>query len=414
MQKLLLATASSLAMLLPNHAYAQEPIKIGVLATLKGAYTVLGEDTVRGTQAALDRHGKVIGDSAVELVIESVDTTKESAISAAKKLIDQKVHIIIGPLSSDQGKAIKDFSKSKPQATFLNGISGAVETTYVSPSENFFRFNTDNVQWSAGLGDYVFSQKEYKKIAIIADDYAFNYAQLLGFEVEYCAAGGEISKRHWVALGEKDYTNEISNIETDIDAIYLGLSGADAIRFVKQYNASGGTANFVGSSITVDGALLNAPEEVKSSFIGMPSSGPQADTWGDENWQDYVKAYKNSFPPEQRFLGPSILATGYYNATTAALMCLQKIEGDLSDNHSQFRQCLSTLVFDAPNGQVKLDENRQAIASNYVSEIIRQEDGSLVKKLVGIRESVNQTLGLSKEDYDALGLPARDQKVCAN
>jgi len=296
----------------------------------------------------------------------------------------QKLHyvsIIIGPLSSDQGNAVKEFSKTKAQATFINGISGAVETTYVSPSENFYRFNSDNAQWSAGLGDYVFNQKAYKKIAIVADDYAFNYAQLFGFETEYCAAGGEVTKRHWLALGMKDYTDEIAKIDPDADAIYLGLSGSDAMRFAKQYKASGGTAKFIGSSITVDGALLNASEDIKASFIGMPSSGPQADTWGDEKWQNYVKAYKNSFPPEQRFLGPSILATGYYNATSSALMCLQKTNGDLSDGHSKFRQCLSSIVLDAPNGSVKLDENRQAIANNYVSEIVERLASARAKNL---------------------------------
>lgn len=412
MLKLLLATASSFVILLPNQTYAKEPIKIGVLATLKGAYTVLGEDTVRGAQAALDHHGKTIGENTVELVIETVDTTSESAVRAATNLLEKKVHIIVGPLSSAQGKAIKDFSKTKVQATFINGISGAVETTIVSPSETFFRFNTDNAQWSAGLGDYVYNQKAYKKIEVVADDYPFNYAQLFGFEAEYCAAGGEISNRHWIELGEKDYTDAISSIKQDVEAIYLGLSGTDAIRFAKQYKASGGTAKFIGSSITVDGALLSAPEELKSLFVGMPSSGPQADTWGDKNWQDYVKAYKDSFPPEQRFLGPSILATGYYNATSAALMCLQKIEGDFSNGHDNYRQCLSTLTLDAPNGRVKLDENRQAIANNYISEVVKQPDGSLTKRLVGIRENVNQTLGLSKKAYDALGLPARDQDVC--
>ena len=412
MQKQLLAIASTFAMFSAHQVKAQEPIKIGVLATLKGAYTVLGEDTVRGVKAALERHGENIDGKPIELVIEPVDTTPQSAIAATSKLLEKKVHIIIGPLSSEQGKAIKDFSKTKVQATFLNGISGAVETTYVNPSQNFFRFNTDNAQWSAGLGDYVFNQKAYKKIAIVADDYAFNYAQLFGFETEYCSVGGEVSDRHWVTLGNRDYQETISNIDQGADAIYLGLSGTDAIRFAKQYKASGGTAKFIGSSITADGALLSTQEDVKNLFVGMPSSGPQADTWGDSKWQDYVKSYKNSFPPEQRFVGPSILATGYYNATSAALLCLQKVDGDLSSGHGKFRQCLSNLVLDAPNGPVKLDKNRQAIANNYVSEIIEQADGTLAKKLVGIRENVNQTLGLSKEAFDALGLPARDQEVC--
>lgn len=412
MQKLLLATVSTFAMLFPYQAAAEKPIKIGLLATLKGTYTVLGEDTVRGAKTALKQHGKNIAGKSVELVIEAVDTTPQSAIAAANKLLAKGVDIIVGPLSSEQGKAIRDFSKTKLQATFLNGISGAVETTYVNPSENFFRFNTDNAQWSAGLGDYVFNQKNYKKIAVVADDYAFNYAQLFGFESEYCAAGGEVSKRHWVALGTQDYKDAIANIEPDVEAIYLGLSGSDAIRFAKQYKASGGTAKFIGSSITIDGALLNAPKEVKNLFVGMASSGPQADTWGDKKWQDYVKTYKDFFSPEQRFLGPSILATGYYNATSAALMCLQKIDGDLSSGHGKFRQCLSNIVLDAPNGPVKLDENRQAIANNYISEIVEQADGSLVKKLVGIRENVNQTHGLSKKTFEALGLPGRGQNVC--
>ena len=412
MQKQLLAIASTFAIFLSNQVHAQETIKIGVLATLKGAYTVLGEDTVRGVKAALGRHGENIAGKPIKLVIEPVDTTPESALAATSRLIENKVHIIIGPLSSDQGKALKDYSKTKVQATFLNGISGSVETTYVNPSQNFFRFNTDNAQWSAGLGDYVFNQKAYKRVAIVADDYAFNYAQLFGFETEYCSAGGEVSDRHWVALGKKDYQDTISSIDKDADAIYLGLSGTDAIRFAKQYKASGGTAKFIGSSITADGALLDASENEKSMFVGMPFSGPQADTWGDSKWQDYVKSYKNSFPPEQRFFGPSILATGYYNATSAALICLQKVDGDLSNGHGKFRQCLSNIVLDAPNGPVQLDENRQAIANNYVSEIVKQADGSLAKKLVGIRENVNQTFGLSKEAFDALGLPARDQNVC--
>ena len=412
MQKLFIATVFFFGMCLSNPVFAQDPIKIGVLATLEGAFTVLGEDSVRGVKAALEKHGNKIGDQQVELVVKSTDTTPTSTLKAARNLIDDKVDIIVGPISSEQGIALKNFSKTKVQTTFINGISGAIETTYVNPSQNFFRFNTDNAQWSAGLGDYIYNEKAYKKVAIVAHDYAFNHAQVFGFEAEYCAAGGKISKRHWLSVGDSDYNKVIKDIQNDVDAIYLGLSGSDAIRFARQYKKTGSNAKLIGSSITVDGALLNAPEDINEIFIGMPSAGPQADTWGNEDWQSFVKAYKNFFSPEQRFRSPSILATGYYNATSAALHCLKQVEGDLSQNQGKFRQCLSTLELQAPNGPVRLDENRQAVGNNYISEVIRQDDGSLVKKLVRIRESVNQTLGLSKDDYNAYGLPSRDQVVC--
>ena len=35
-------------------AFAAEPLKAGLLATLEGTYTVLGEDGVRGFQVALN------------------------------------------------------------------------------------------------------------------------------------------------------------------------------------------------------------------------------------------------------------------------------------------------------------------------------------------------------------------------
>ena len=70
-------------------------------------------------------------------------------------------------MSGSEGIAIRDYSKTRPDVTFINGISGAMETTYVTPSENFFRFNIDGAQWSAGLGEYVFNEKDYKYVATI-------------------------------------------------------------------------------------------------------------------------------------------------------------------------------------------------------------------------------------------------------
>ena len=406
---IIIATALALS---AGTAFASEKIKLGVLTTLEGSSMVLGEDTMRGLKTALKKFGAKAGGKEIQLVVQSTNTTAKSALSGAQKLIDDGVDIIIGPFSSEQGVAIRDFSKTKFETTFINGISGAIEATYVKPSENFFRFNTDHAQWSAGLGQYVLGDKGYDKIAIIADNYAFNHAQLLGFVHEYCQAGGKISNRHWSELGETDFGEVIATIGSEVDAIFLGLTGADAIRFMRQYKQSGGTAKFIGSSITIDGVLLNPPEELKEFVIGMPSSGPQADTWGDEDWQAYVKSYKDSFPPSERFVSPSLLATGYYNAASAALMCLEKIDGNLSKGHTKFRQCLGELTLKAPNGPIKLDENRQAIANNFVTEVVEHEDGSLVKKLVRIRENVNQTLGLSKEKYDELGSSSKSGPIC--
>ena len=396
-----------------SSAVNAESLKVGVLATLEGTYTALGEDGVRGLRTALGQAGGMAGGREVELVIQSTDASPDSAVRAARKVVEQdQVDIVIGPLSGSEGIALRDYSKTQPQVTFINGISGAQETTYVNPSENFFRFNMDGAQWSAGLGDYIYNEKGYKTIATIGEDYSFVYTQVFGLALEYCQAGGEITERLWVPLGTKDFGSIIAALPDDVDAIYLGLGGGDAVNFLNQYQQAGGDANLIGGTIMVDGTVLSSKGSAKEALIGVPSSGPQADTWDDPKWQAFVKAYQDAFPPEQRFPSPSLLATGYYNATTAALTCMDAIDGDLSDGQAAFRSCLSNLELDAPNGKIRLDGNRQAIGTNFISEVVELEDGNLATQLVAIKENVNQTLGIDPEAFAKIGIPAREVPEC--
>ncbi|MGI9365964.1 MAG: ABC transporter substrate-binding protein [Rhizobiaceae bacterium] len=412
MHKYLLATVSLAAMISASAAQA-ESIKVGVLATLEGTYTVLGEDGIRGVRTALGLAGNKAGGKDLEIIIQSTDASPDSAVRGARKLVEQdKVDFVIGPLSGSEGIALRDYAKTQPQTTIINGSSGAQETTFVDPAENFFRFNTDGAQWGVGLGDYVYGTKGWKTVASVAEDYSFAYTNFLGFAHGFCRAGGKIVERQWVPLGTKDFGSIIAALPDDVDAIYLGLGGGDAVNFLNQYQQAGGDANLIGGSIMVDGTVLSSKGEAKKALIGTPSSGPQADTWDNPKWQAYVKAYQDAFPPEKRFPSPSLLSTTYYNATNAALQCLDKVSGDLSDGHKGFRACLSSLELDAPNGMIKLDKNRQAVGSNFVIEVFEQADGNLATKMVSKVDNVTQTLGDDEAAFRALGLPSRDIIDC--
>ena len=394
-------------------AMAQKKVKVGFMATLEGTYTVLGQDGKRGFEVALKKFGNKAGGREIEVIIGATDASPESALRAVRKLVEQdKVDFVVGPLSGSEGIALRDYAKTQPQVTIINGISGAQETTFVDPASNFFRFNMDGAQWGAGLGEYVFKKKGWKTVATVAEDYSFAYTNFLGFAHGYCKAGGKIVERQWVPLGTKDFASIIASLPDDVDAIYLGLGGGDAVNFLNQYQQAGGDANLIGGTIMVDGTVLSAKGSAKKALIGTPSSGPQADTWDDPKWRAFVKAYQDAFPPDKRFPSPSLLATGYYNSATAAFTCMNKINGDLSDGHKKFRQCLASLELDAPNGKIKLDKNRQAIGSNFVTEVVQMPDGTLQNKLVQKIDNVTQTLGQDEAAFRKLGLPSREIVQC--
>jgi len=405
---------ASLALIaLGQPAAAADKLKIGVTATLEGTYTPLGEDGMRGFQVALKEFGNKAGGRDIEWIVASTDASPDSAIRAARKLVEQdKVDVLISPLSGSEGIAMRDFAKAHPDITVINASSGAQETTYVTPAANFFRFNADGAQQQIGLGKYIHDTKGYKRVVTIGEDYSYIYTQVYGFVIDFCQAGGEITKRFWVPLGTKDFASIIAELPDDVDAIYLGLGGGDAVNFLNQYQQAGGNAKLIGGSIMVDQTVLSAKGKAKEALIGTPAAGPEADASDDPKWKAFVRAYQDAFPPEKRFPVPSFLALFYYTNTKAALTALDQIGGDLSDGNKKFRAALTKLVLDTPVGPIKLDENRQAIAPNFVTEVTRDANGNLVNKLVSTIPSVPQTLGLDPAVFAKIGIPARENPPC--
>jgi branched-chain amino acid transport system substrate-binding protein len=331
-------------------------------------------------------------------------------VRAARKLVEQDgVKVLVGPLSGDEGLAIKDYAKTKPDVTFINGTSAAQDTTLRNPAPNFFRFSTDGAQWMAGLGTYAFKDKGFKKVATVAEDYSFPYTQVFGFMAEFCKAGGHVPSKSWVPIGNKDFSSVIAAIPDDVDAIYVALGGADAVNFLSQYEQAGGKAPLIGGSITVDQTVLTSKGKIHDVMIGTPSAGPTADSNDSPAWKAFTAAYKKQ---SGAFPSPSLFAHGYYIDMKAALLGLAQVNGDVSDGGAKLRAALSKLSFDTPTGKVSLDDNRQAVADIFLTEVAKGPDGNLYNKLVKVVPEVNQTLGIPKDEFLKLGVVGRDNPSC--
>jgi branched-chain amino acid transport system substrate-binding protein len=389
---------------------AADEIKIGVLATLEGPFAAGGQDGIRGAELALKERGGMAGGKKIVLLKGSSDATPDKAVNATRKLVEQdKVNVMVGPLSGDEGVAVKNYSKSQPNITFINGSSGAQATTLVDPSPNFYRFNTEGAQWMVGLGEHALG-KGYKKMYLIAEDYGFPYSQVQGFMASYCAKGGHIVGKSWVPLGTKDYSSVVAKIPADIDAVVVVLGGADAVNFLTQYEQAGGDKPMVGGTITVDQTVLNYKGKRRESLVGTPSAGPMADSLDTPEWKKFVADYKANF--KDGFPSPSLFAYLYYINMRAALEGLDAVKGDLSDGQKKYRAALQKLVFKGPAGEVKIDENRNGIGTTYITEVVKNPDGSLQNKVIKAVPNITQTLGLSKAEFQKMGLGSRDVPNC--
>jgi branched-chain amino acid transport system substrate-binding protein len=349
----------------------------------------------------------VVAGRKIEIIKASSDAKPDVAVNATRKLVEQdKVDVMVGPLSGSEGIAVKEYSKTQPAITFINGSSGAQATTLASPSPNFFRFNTDGGQWMVGLGKAALD-KGYKRVMVIAEDYAFPYSQVQGFMTEYCRLGGKVPVKAWVPLGAKDYSSVIARIPKDVDALVVVLGGADAVNFLNQYEQAGGDKPMVGGSITVSHDVLNYKGKRRDSLVGTIAGSPIADAYDAPEFKAFVADYKKSFP--DGYPSPTLFALGYYINMKAALDGLEAVKGDLSGGQKKYRAALAKLVVKTPVGDVRLDENRQAIGTTFITEVAKDSKGGLYNKVLRKIDNVDQTLGIKKEQFQ---IGSRDVPNC--
>jgi branched-chain amino acid transport system substrate-binding protein len=404
----MLGAAAAAALL--GSAWAQETLKIGLLATLEGPFAAPGQDGMRGADLALRQRNGMAGGKKIEFVKVSSDASPDKAVAATRKAVEQdKVQIMIGPLSGDEGIAVKNYAKTQPNITFVNGSSGAQAATLVDPAPNFFRFNTEGAQWMVGLGEHALA-KGYKRTFLIAEDYGFPYSQVQGFMASYCAKGGKVLDKAWVPLGTKDYSSVIAKIPKDIDALVVVLGGSDAVNFLTQYEQAGGNKPMIGGSITVDQTVLNYKGKRRESLLGTASAGPMADSIDTPEWNKFVADYKANF--KDGFPSPSLFAYLYYINTKATLDALDAVKGDLSGGHKAYRDALQRTKFAGPAGEVRIDANRNGVGTTYITEVTKAADGSFYNKVVKTVPDVTETLGLSEAEFKKMGLGSRDVPDC--
>jgi len=156
--------------------------------------------------------------------------------------------------------------------------------------------------------------------------------------------------------------------------------------------------------------VLNYKGKRRESLVGTLSAGPLADAFDGADWKAFVEDYRKNYPVSAGgYPSPSLFAFVYYTNMKAALDGLEAAGGDLSNNHQKYRAALSKLELKTPTGIVRLDANRQAIGTTFVTEVVKDAQGNLFNKVHSKVDGVEQLLGMKKEEFQ---IGSRDVPAC--
>ncbi len=388
------------------------PIKLAILSDCQGAFGAFYEADIGGAQAAFAKYaggkaknpkkpsagmtGITVGGRPVQIVgYGCSNDTAAKAISETRRLMEKlKADILIGPLSGDEGIAVANYAKKHPTKTFLNGTSGAQDTTLKVRAKNFFRFNSDGAQWSAGLGEIAYNKLGWRKAAVISDDYSFAWTSSAGQIAEFCALGGDITARVYPPLNTTDYSNFAAQLPSpsEVDGYFWAVGGAGLVPSLKAFEQSKGPIKgkqFIGNLFWSDPLQY---KELSERVAGAFASGP---TYGGDP-RPAGKAYEATiakYYPSIAGLGSSVFVYNYYNAAWGLIKGLQAVKGDTSGGQQKLQAALGKVTLAGGYGNIKLDANRNAITDNYVQQLQKGSDGKLSVVTVEQIPAVDQTFG---------------------
>ena len=383
------------------------PIKIGFLTPLTGPLSANGKDMLNGMQQFLEEQNYKLAGREIKLLVEDDEAKPATGLTKSRALVEaQGANILIGPLSAAVGYAIVPYIDEKKIPTIYPIVS-ADDITQRKRSQYIVRTGWSSSQPSHPFGKWVYDNLKYKKIAMIGYDFAFGWEVAAGFQRTFEESGGQIVQKLWPPQGNADYGPYLAQLKRDVDAIYCVFSGADALRFVKQYADAGLKARLPlvsGGTVTDEHVLRTMGDEA----LGIVSALHYSAALDNSANKKFPQAYE----AKQKQV-PSYYSEGSYVAGTALKAALEATGGDIEDTAKFLAALRKVELSDAARGPIRFDEYGNPIQNVYVRKV-EKVGGRLQNTVIHTFPNVSQFWTYKPEDFLKQPVYDRNNPPCKN
>lgn len=338
-------------------------ISIGAVWSLTGAAAIYGPSQKQAAEMAVEEINRagILGQASIKLITEDDRSTKEGAIAAFEKLINQdKVVAIFGPTLSNSAKAADPMAQEKKIVVLAtsNTAAGIVEI-----GDFVFR---DSLPEAAVIPNTIKVTKAklgYKKVALLyGDDDAFTKSGYDVFKATLDAEGVEILTTETFKKGDTDFSAQLTKIKgLNPDAIVVSALAEEAAGIMSQGRQLGiaESVHFIGGNgfnspklaqlagKAAEGAISGAAWFINSSAPGN---------------QDFVKAYNTKYGAN-----PDQFAAQAY---AAVYLMASAIKNAGQANSQAIRDALAqTKDMDTVLGKFSFDANRDPLHTPVVQVV---------------------------------------------
>lgn len=389
------AAAQALDRLRPVvYAQPSPAFRIGFIADVTGNVAPSGRDMLDGFQMYLSEKNSMLGGKQVQLIVEDAGGVPANALTKARKLVEQdRVHLLTAPLLANEAYAVRDYVAERGTPMIFM-VASADDLTQRKGAPNFVRTGWSSSQPSHPFGEYAAATLKYKKVALIASDYAFGYEVVGGFQKTFEEHGGQIVQKIWTPLGTPDFSPYVTQLRRDVDAVYATETGVDVIRFAKAYRQYGlkDKIPLIGGGLLSDESLLRgmgAPEDATGIITCLHWAAGLTTLPAKK----FVDAYNARYKKD-----PSYYAETNYTGGMWIDTAVQRIDGKVDDGAAFLRSMLAVQLPNAPRGPVRLDSYHNPIQNEYVRKV-EYLNGRLVNTVIHTFHNVSQFWAFAPAEF---------------
>ncbi len=342
--------------------------KLGVVLPKSQVYASLGESIVNGLRLYFDKVGNQAGNRRIKMPTTPEDegTTAEAALTGTRKVVEQdQVDMVVGFVLSNTAAAARNYLDQTKTPTLIanagaNALSRAAKSPYI------FRTSFSNWQPNQPMGKYV-ADNITKKVTLLYANYAAGTEQTGAFKETFIPAGGTIIKEITPPLNNTDYSSFITQVrDSRPEAIYVFLSGTDAINFLKQANQVNlfQSIKVTGSGYFVEQDVLQVIGD--AAPIGAISGLHWALTLDNPENKAFTADYQKKYNRQA-----DVFAMQGFDTARVIVDALNAVKGSTS-NKEGFLKAISDVKFKSPRGDFSFDPNTNNVINPiYIRELVR-------------------------------------------
>ena len=364
-----LAAATLLAALLasgPAAAQGSGKLRVGLMLPYSGTYTALGNAIENGFKLYVAEQGGKLGGREIEYFKVDDESDPAKAVDNVNKLIKRdNVDVLIGTVHSGVAMAMAKVAK-ETGTLMIDPNAGADAVTGPMCAVNIFRSSFSNWQPGYAMGSVV-AKRGHKTAVTITWKYAAGDESVNGFKEAFTKAGGKIVKDLTLPFPNVEFQALLTEIAAlKPDAVYTFFAGGGAVKFVKDYAATGLKEKIplYGAGFLTDGTL----EGQGASAEGLLTTLHYADSLNtprDNSFRlEYAKSYK---------LQPDVYAVQGYDAAQMLGIGLKAVGGDVTKK-AEFAAALRKARIDSPRGAFTLSSSHNPVQDIYLRKVEGKEN----------------------------------------